>query len=71
MMIARRQHPIAGPWRKSSHSGSGNNCIEVAPAAGGCAVRDSKDPHGARLAFAADAWKAFVADIKRGRYNDL
>jgi uncharacterized protein DUF397 len=71
MMIPQQQLAIAGPWHKSSHSGSGNNCVEVAPVAGGCAVRDSKDPHGARLAFAADAWKAFVADIKHGRYNDL
>jgi hypothetical protein len=70
-MIAQTQPAIAGPWRKSSHSGSGNNCVEVARVAGGCAVRDSKDPDGARLAFGSGAWTAFVADIKHGRYSDL
>ena len=29
-------------WRKSSHSGSGTNCVEVAEGA----VRDSKNPAG-------------------------
>ncbi|WP_308207700.1 DUF397 domain-containing protein [Actinomadura madurae] len=32
-------------WRKSSHSGSGDQCVEVAPLASGLrALRDSKDP---------------------------
>ncbi|WP_405090776.1 DUF397 domain-containing protein [Micromonospora sp. NBC_01392] len=49
-------------WRKSSRSnGQGANCVEVADARpGGVAVRDSKDPAGPVLAFAPDAWRAFV-----------
>jgi hypothetical protein len=51
-------------WRKSSRSGNnGGQCVEVA-AAGRVLVRDSKDPDGARLAFAPTAWRAFAAGIK-------
>ncbi|GAA4365078.1 hypothetical protein GCM10023088_10080 [Actinomadura verrucosospora] len=36
-------------WRKSSYSASnGGNCVELADAATGVAVRDSKDPDGPR-----------------------
>ena len=52
-------------WRKSSYSGnSGGNCIEVGSAAHLIAVRDSKDPDGARLAFGREAWEAFAAKVK-------
>jgi hypothetical protein len=57
------------PWRKSSYSGGGNNCVEVAEITGGCAVRDSKNPDGGHLTLGADLWRAFIADIKRGRYG--
>ncbi|MEV3924814.1 DUF397 domain-containing protein [Actinomadura coerulea] len=34
-------------WRKSSYSGSnGGDCVELAEAVDGVAVRDSKDPEG-------------------------
>ncbi|WP_217146407.1 DUF397 domain-containing protein [Streptomyces sp. AC627_RSS907] len=53
-------------WRKSSYSaGDGGDCLEVA--AGDPAtvpVRDSKNPHGPRLLFRAEAWSAFVSDLK-------
>ena len=52
-------------WRKSSYSGnSGGNCVEVGGAAPLIAVRDSKDPDGARLAFGREAWEAFAAKAK-------
>jgi Domain of unknown function (DUF397) len=54
-------------WRKSSHSGgNGGQCVEVAqdlPAI--VAVRDSKDPDGARLILTLGAWTAFVDRVKR------
>ena len=56
-------------WRKSSYSGGGNQCVEVAAAAGMYAVRDSKNPAAGHLAFSGDAWKAFLAAIKQGRYH--
>jgi hypothetical protein len=58
-------------WRKSSYSGSGNNCVEVAQTVAACAVRDSKNPDGGHLIFGAAAWAAFLTDIKRGGYDDL
>lgn len=54
-------------WRKSSHSGDQGNCVEVAPSPDGTAVRDSKDAHGPVLRFSADAWQAFIGDVKDGR----
>jgi uncharacterized protein DUF397 len=55
-------------WRKSSYSGNnGGNCVEVATASYAVAVRDSKDPDGPRLSFTAEAWDAFVRDVKDGQ----
>jgi Domain of unknown function (DUF397) len=69
MTVPQEEQITAAQWRKSSYSGSGNNCVEVAQVAGGCAVRDSKDPHGARLTFSACAWTAFVSSVKHGKYQ--
>jgi hypothetical protein len=54
-------------WRTSSHSGGGNNCVEVAaPASRTVAVRDSHDPAGPRLVFGQRTWEAFTSRAKRG-----
>lgn len=51
-------------WRKSSYSGGDNECIEVAAVVSGVvAVRDSKDSAGPMLAFAPQAWRAFVGAV--------
>lgn len=47
-------------WRRSSHSGGGNDCVEIAPVGLGTAVRDSKNPNGPRLRFGNAHWAAFV-----------
>ncbi|MFG2090453.1 MULTISPECIES: DUF397 domain-containing protein [unclassified Spirillospora] len=53
------------PWRKSSHSGSGDQCVEVAPLSGDlCAVRDSKDPSGPALVLTPSAWRGLLVAIK-------
>jgi hypothetical protein len=54
-------------WRKSSYSnGNGGQCVEVARILPGTvAVRDSKNPHTAALAFPPSAWRVFLADLKR------
>jgi hypothetical protein len=54
-------------WRKSSYSnGNGGQCVEVARnRPGTVAVRDSKNPHAAALAFPPAAWRVFLADLKR------
>ena len=53
-------------WRKSTYSGgSGGNCLEVThdiPTI--VPVRDSKTPHGPKLAFRTEAWSAFVEGVK-------
>ncbi|WP_327691273.1 DUF397 domain-containing protein [Streptomyces sp. NBC_00461] len=53
-------------WRKSSYSGGGgDNCLEVADGHPTLVpVRDSKAPHGPKLVFRAEAWSAFVDDVK-------
>ncbi|HEY7484622.1 MAG TPA: DUF397 domain-containing protein [Streptosporangiaceae bacterium] len=52
-------------WRKSTHSGSGDQCVEVAAiSAGRRAVRDSKDPHGPALVFAPREWKALLTAVR-------
>jgi hypothetical protein len=57
------------PWRRSSYSGGGNQCVEVAALDEAFAVRDSKNPDDAHLAFSVKGWKAFLAAVKRDAYD--
>jgi len=56
----------AATWRKSSYSNQdGGACLEVADDfAPVVPVRDSKNPHGPALMFAAAGWSSFVAAVK-------
>jgi hypothetical protein len=57
-------------WRKSSRSGSTTNCVEVAASPPGVvAVRDSKDPDGAKLIFTPAEWDAFTAGVRAGEFD--
>ncbi|MBN0046565.1 DUF397 domain-containing protein [Streptomyces actuosus] len=48
-------------WIKSSYStADGPDCVEVATAPGTVLVRDSKNPHGPRLALTRTAWATFL-----------
>ncbi|WP_301323132.1 DUF397 domain-containing protein [Actinomadura rupiterrae] len=53
-------------WRRSSWSGEGMNCVELAalPPGDGFAVRDSKDPDGSRLPLEASGLAALLAGVK-------
>lgn len=52
-------------WRKSSHSGSGDQCVEVAALSRDlCGVRDSKDPAGPALVLTPSAWRTLLGAIK-------
>jgi len=59
-------------WRKSTYSGDGNSCVEVAAAqpqsgnvAAAIGVRDTKrNGRGPVLEFTAGAWREFLAQIK-------
>jgi hypothetical protein len=58
-------------WRKASASLPDDNCVELAPHAGGVAVRDSKDPNGPVLRYTAAEWRAFLHGAKHGEFDDL
>ncbi len=65
-MTTAQDPALTRPWRTSSHSTGGNDCVEVAQDGTCCLVRDSKDPAGARLAVSVQAWAALTRDIKHG-----
>ncbi|MFE9454311.1 DUF397 domain-containing protein [Streptomyces sp. NPDC006739] len=57
---AREDGP-ALEWIKSSYSTpDGPDCVEVATAPADILVRDSKTPHGPRLALTPTAWATFL-----------
>ena len=54
-------HDTFEPWRKSTRSSGGDNCVEVSFSPDGVVgVRDSKDQEGAILTFSHQAWRAFI-----------
>lgn len=55
-------------WRTSSHSFSDGNCAETTTGCGRVHVRDSKNPDGPLLTFSPQAWAAFTAGVKTGKY---
>ena len=62
------QRPRAGSaWIKSSHSYANGDCVEVTGLPGGqIAVRDSRDPAGAVLAFPPGEWRGFLGRLRNG-----
>ncbi|GAA4218167.1 DUF397 domain-containing protein [Actinocatenispora rupis] len=56
-------------WRKSTRSGGGNNCVEVAFVSAGVGVRDSKNRLGTAFVFGGDAWTSFLGDVREGRFD--
>jgi hypothetical protein len=66
----------SGPaWRKSSHSGSNGNCVEIAWRQGAeginIVVRDSKFPGREPLVFTPLEWAAFLERVKGGHFDVL
>ncbi|MFB9853852.1 DUF397 domain-containing protein [Micromonospora andamanensis] len=57
-------------WRKSTRSGNGGNCVEVATnlldREDAVLVRDSKNPRGGNLAVTARSWAAFTDAVREG-----
>ena len=52
-------------WRKSSYSGQSGNCVEVARNLPGLvAVRDSKEPDGAKLVVSQETWRVFIRSVR-------
>jgi hypothetical protein len=57
-------------WRKSTLSGTNNNCVEVAFLADGAvAVRNSKRPEAGVTLFTSGEWEAFVGGVKQGEFD--
>jgi hypothetical protein len=54
-----------GTWRKSSYSGGGNDCVEVALLAEHVGVRDSKNPGGGALNVSTQGWRALLGVVGR------
>jgi hypothetical protein len=68
-MTPAQDPTLTRPWRKSSRSTGGNDCVEVAQTQTNWLVRDSKNPDGTRLAVRPQVWAAFTRDIKQGAYG--
>ncbi|GAB2719508.1 DUF397 domain-containing protein [Nocardia thraciensis] len=57
-------------WFKSSRSGGGENCVEVAFLPDNLVgVRDSKNPGDPALVFTADEWSQFTALTERTAFD--
>ncbi len=74
MTTKREEHGPAGidlsraVWKKSSYSGGNGSCVEVANLGEHIAVRDSKDRSGPKLVVTGETWRAFLDEVKTGKY---
>ncbi|MGW2632632.1 DUF397 domain-containing protein [Streptomyces chattanoogensis] len=58
------------PWRKSSFSEQGDNCLELTARGGEVLVRESDDPS-VVLKTTRARLSAFLASAKAGKFDDL
>jgi hypothetical protein len=56
-------------WRKSRYSMTNGNCVEAAADSNGITIRDSANRAGTAIRYSAQAWRAFLAHAKLGRYG--
>ena len=57
------------PWRKARRSQHNGGCVEVANLGEVIAVRDSKRPEDGAHVVGRNAFSAFLADAKAGRFD--
>jgi hypothetical protein len=58
-------------WLKAERSQADGMCVEVAPYAGGVALRDSKCPADGALTYSRDEFAAFVDGCRKGEFDHL
>jgi len=58
-------------WRKARASTHNGACVEIAPAAGKIAIRDSKDPDGLILVCKPAEFMAFLDGTRNGKFDGL
>ncbi|MFC0862242.1 DUF397 domain-containing protein [Sphaerimonospora cavernae] len=56
-------------WKKSTLSGDGQSCVEVAITDTVIGVRDTKDREGGTLVFNRDEWRAFLGGVRNGEFD--
>ncbi|MFE2215941.1 DUF397 domain-containing protein [Streptomyces canus] len=57
-------------WRKSTYSGDGSNCVEIAMTPTTIHIRDSKNTEGPFLAFPSFTWASFVSHTASAGSDD-
>jgi len=63
-------HAAQPAFRRASFCGA-TECVEVAQREGMIVIRDSTQPHGSMLHYAARDWGSFVHSIKSGQLDGL
>ena len=58
-------------WVKAHSSTSYGQCVQVASAAAGVAMRDSKDPDGPILLYTRTEFKAFLDGARNGDFDHI
>ena len=68
-MVAERSG-AARPFRRASHC-TGGECVEVAQHNDVITLRDSAQPRGSVINYAAEDWRSFIRRVKAGRLDTL
>ncbi|MFJ6901787.1 DUF397 domain-containing protein [Streptomyces hokutonensis] len=56
-------------WRKAKASQGNGECVEVAFVGEAVAMRDSKNPDGAKLIFTPGEFQAFLSGARNGEFD--
>ncbi|ONM49582.1 DUF397 domain-containing protein [Nocardia donostiensis] len=54
------------PWRKSSYSGNGEGCVDVAPTSDAVFVRHTKHHDHGTITFTRAQWSTFLNHVRNG-----
>lgn len=69
-MSTQPEFDLARPFRKSSYSNGGDNCVEVGVSQDGHVIlRHSKHPELPPHIYTRDEWLAFLAGAKNGEFD--